>query len=381
MKEKNKKMKVMIVLGTRPEAIKMAPVISELKRRKCFEVKVCFSGQHREMAEQVFSIFGIHPDFDLAVMKENQTLFDVTTGILHGMEQLFRQYLPDIILVQGDTTTVLATSLAAFYHKIQVGHVEAGLRTGNRYSPYPEEMNRLLATRLSNIHFAPTELSRKNLLKENVADSDIYVTGNTVIDALFQAEKVLLKDKGLLKTLDERFSGISSNKKMILITGHRRENHGDGILSICEAILHLAQRKDLELVYPVHPNPNIHNVVEKKLSGIQNVHLIQPLDYLSFIYMMRRCFLLMSDSGGVQEEAPSLGKPVLVMRETTERPEALEAGTVRLVGADTQKIIEETELLLDNPAEYRRRCSIANPFGDGKAAAKIADALEERFSI
>ena len=370
----------MVMLGTRPEAIKMAPVISALKKRDGFEVKVCFSGQHREMAEQVFSVFNIQPDFDLAVMKKGQTLFDITAGILHGMEQLFQHYLPDMILVQGDTTTVLAASLAAFYCRVQVGHVEAGLRTGNRYSPYPEEMNRLLATRLCNLHFAPTELSRQNLLKENIADSDIFVTGNTVIDALFQAEKKLLDNKSLLKELDNRFAPISAEKKMVLITGHRRENHGDGILNICAAIRHLAGRQDVELVYPVHPNPNIHDVVARELAGLPHIHLIQPLDYLSFLYMMRRSFLVMSDSGGVQEEAPSLGKPVLVMRESTERPEALEAGTVRLVGADTQKIITETELLLDDPEEYRRRCAIANPFGDGKAAERIADILEERIS-
>lgn len=371
--------KVLIIFGTRPETIKMAPVIVEFRKRPSWEVKVCFSGQHREMAEQVFPVFGIQPDFDLAVMKKGQSLFDVTTGILSGMEQIFKTYLPDIVLVQGDTTTVLAASLAAFYRKVPVGHIEAGLRTGNRYSPYPEEMNRLLTTRLSNLHFAPTELSRRNLLKENIADSDIFVTGNTVIDALFYAEKVLLNDHKLLKSLDERFAEISVDKKMILVTGHRRENHGDGILNICTAIRHLAGRQDIELVYPVHPNPNIHDVVARKLAGFANVHLIQPLDYLSFLYMMRRSFLVMSDSGGVQEEAPSLGKPVLVMRESTERPEALEAGTVRLVGADTQKIIAETELLLDNPEEYRRRCAIANPFGDGKVAERIADILEERL--
>ena len=357
----------------------MAPVIVEFRKRPRWEVKVCFSGQHREMAEQVFPVFGIQPDFDLAVMKKGQSLFDVTTGILRGMEQIFKTYLPDIVLVQGDTTTVLAASLAAFYRKVAVGHIEAGLRTGSRYSPYPEEMNRLLTTRLSNLHFAPTELSRRNLLKENIADSDIFVTGNTVIDALFHAEKILLNDHKLLKSLDERFAEIPVAKKMILITGHRRENHGDGILNICAAIQHLAERQDIELVYPVHPNPNIHDVVARELSGLANVHLIQPLDYLSFLYMMRRSFLVMSDSGGVQEEAPSLGKPVLVMRESTERPEALEAGTVRLVGADTQKIIAETELLLDNPEEYRRRCAIANPFGDGKASERIADILEERL--
>ena len=267
----------------------------------------------------------------------------------------------------------------AFYNKIPVAHVEAGLRTGDRYSPYPEEMNRLLTTGLSNIHFAPTELSRQNLLKENVSDSDIFVTGNTVIDALFDAEKILLANKELMASLDEKFAAVSADKKVILITGHRRENHGEGIRNICAAIRHLAKRQDVELIYPVHPNPNINDVVSQELAGLDNVHLIQPLDYLSFIYMMRRSFMVLSDSGGVQEEAPSLGKPVLCMRESTERPEALEAGTVRLVGVDVRKIIAETEKLLDDPEEYRRRCSIANPFGDGTAAEKIADVLEERF--
>ena len=371
--------KVLVVFGTRPEAIKMAPVISALKARSCFDVKVCFTGQHKEMAEQVFSVFGIKPDFDLAVMKKGQTLLDVTGNILRSMGELFSQYRPDVILVQGDTTTVFVSALVAFYNKIQVAHVEAGLRTGDRYSPYPEEMNRLLTTGLSNIHFAPTELSRQNLLKENVCDSDIFVTGNTVIDALFDAEKILLANKELMASLDEKFAAVSADKKVILITGHRRENHGEGIRNICAAIRHLAKRQDVELIYPVHPNPNINDVVSKELAGLDNVHLIQPLDYLSFIYMMRRSFMVLSDSGGVQEEAPSLGKPVLCMRESTERPEALEAGTVRLVGVDVRKIIAETEKLLDDPEEYQRRCSIANPFGDGTAAEKIADVLEERF--
>ena len=371
--------KVLVVFGTRPEAIKMAPVISALKARSCFDVKVCFTGQHKEMAEQVFPVFGIKPDFDLAVMKKGQTLLDVTGNILRSMGELFSQYRPDVILVQGDTTTVFVSALVAFYNKIQVAHVEAGLRTGDRYSPYPEEMNRLLTTGLSNIHFAPTELSRQNLLKENVCDSDIFVTGNTVIDALLDAEKILLANKELMASLDEKFAAVSADKKVILITGHRRENHGEGIRNICAAIRHLAKRQDVELIYPVHPNPNINDVVSKELAGLDNVHLIQPLDYLSFIYMMRRSFMVLSDSGGVQEEAPSLGKPVLCMRESTERPEALEAGTVRLVGVDVRKIIAETEKLLDDPEEYHRRCSIANPFGDGTAAEKIADVLEERF--
>ena len=373
-------LKILVIFGTRPEAIKMAPVIAELSRRDGFEVKVCFSGQHREMVEQVLAVFGIRPDFDLAVMKRDQSLADVTVGVLSGLEELFRSYRPDMILVQGDTTTVLASALAAFYHRIPVGHVEAGLRTGDRFSPYPEEMNRLLATRLSDLHFAPTETAKRNLLRENVAEAAIRVTGNTVIDALFAARDKLLADNERFSELETRFSFLDPGKKTVLVTGHRRENHGDGIRNLCSALRTLARRGDVELVYPVHPNPSVSDVAAKELAGVENVHLIPPLDYLSFIYLMRRSFFVVSDSGGVQEEAPSLGKPVLVVRESTERPEAVAAGTCRLVGADPARIVAESELLLDDPGEYRRRASIANPFGDGRAAVRIAEAVEEYFS-
>ena len=373
--------KVLVIFGTRPEAIKMAPVISELSRRDGCEVKICFSGQHREMVEQVLSVFDLRPDFDLAVMKKDQSLADVTTGVLSGVDGLLREYPADMVLVQGDTTTVLAAALAAFYHRIPVGHVEAGLRTGDRFSPYPEEMNRLLATRLSDLHFAPTEQAKRNLLRENVAGSAIRVTGNTVIDALLCAERKLVTDRELLASLDEKFSFLDPDRKLILVTGHRRENHGDGICSICAALRTLAKRGDVELVYPVHPNPRVRDAVSRELSGADGVHLIPPLDYLSFLYLMRRCVFIASDSGGVQEEAPSLGKPVLVMRETTERPEAVAAGTCRLVGTDPERIVAEAEALLDDAAEYRRRSSIANPFGDGRAAIRIADAVEEYFAL
>lgn len=372
--------KVLVIFGTRPEAIKMAPVIAEFQRRPECEVKVCFSGQHREMVEQVLEVFGLVPDFDLAVMKKGQTLTEVTTGVLAGMERLLEQYAPDMVLVQGDTTTVLAASLAAFYRRIPVGHVEAGLRTGNRYSPFPEEMNRLLASRLATLHFAPTERARENLLKENIPAANIFVTGNTVIDALHIALDRLDADPARLRALETEFSHLNPVRKLILVTGHRRENHGDGIRQICTALKLLAARSDVEILYPVHPNPNIRAVAEKELSGIAGIHLCLPLNYLSFLYLMRRSFLILTDSGGIQEEAPSLGKPTLVMRESTERPEAQAAGTIRLVGHDPARIVEETKKLLEDPEEYRRRCQLSNPFGDGLAARRIADVILERRS-
>ncbi|NMD89259.1 UDP-N-acetylglucosamine 2-epimerase (non-hydrolyzing) [Victivallis vadensis] len=372
--------KILIIFGTRPEAIKMAPVVAEFQRRPECEVKVCFSGQHREMVEQVLEVFGLVPDFDLAVMKKGQTLTEVTTGILDGMERLLEQYAPDMVLVQGDTTTVLAASLAAFYRRIPIGHVEAGLRTGNRYSPFPEEMNRLLASRLATLHFAPTECARKNLQEEKIPESDISVTGNTVIDALHIALNRLDADSERLWQMEAKFSYLNPARKLILVTGHRRENHGDGIRQICTALKRLAGRNDVEILYPVHPNPNIRMVVEKELDDTEGILLCRPQDYLSFLYLMRRSFLILTDSGGIQEEAPALGKPALVMRESTERPEALEAGTIRLVGHDPERIVGEAEKLLDFPEEYRRRCRLANPFGDGSAARRIADIVLEHLS-
>lgn len=376
-----KKTKILIIFGTRPEAIKMAPVIAEFKKRTSCEVKVCFTGQHREMVRQVLDIFGIVPDFELAVMKNAQTLAEVTTGVLSGMDRLFLAYQPDMVLVQGDTTTVLAAALAAFYRKIPVGHVEAGLRTGERYSPFPEEMNRLLATRLSTLHFAPTERSRKNLLAENIPDTDVFVTGNTVIDALFEAERRLAGNPALQQDRGAEFRHWNPEKKWILVTGHRRENHGAGIRQICAALKRLAKRGDTEIVYPVHPNPNIRDAVREELGTVDGIHLCAPFDYLTFLGAMRRSFLILTDSGGIQEEAPSLGKPVLVMRNSTERPEALDAGTIRLVGCDPERIVTEAENLLDNPAEYQRRSTIANPFGDGNAARRIADIVMERLPV
>lgn len=358
----------------------MAPVIAEFNRRSDYEVKVCFTGQHREMVEQVLQVFGVVPDFDLAVMKNGQTLSDVTTNVLVGMEQLFVQkYRPDIILTQGDTTTVLAASLAAFYQQIPVGHVEAGLRTGTRYSPFPEEMNRLLASRLATLHFAPTEHAKTNLLEEKISASDIFVTGNTVVDALYSALQQLDAAPGKLRAMEDNFSYLNPDRKLILVTGHRRENHGQGIQQICTALRLLSCRNDVEILYPVHPNPRVREVVAEKLKGRPGIHLCQPLDYLSFLYIMRRCFLILTDSGGIQEEAPSLGKPALVMRDSTERPEALEAGTIRLVGTEPAAILREAEKLLDNSEEYRKRCAIKNPFGDGSAGVRIADAVTERL--
>ena len=356
----------------------MAPGVAEFQRRPECEVKVCFSGQHREMVEQVLEVFGLVPDFDLAVMKKGQTLTEVTTGVLAGMKRLLEQYAPDMVLVQGDTTTVLAASLAAFYRRIPVGHVEAGLRTGNRYSPFPEEMNRLLASRLATLHFAPTERARKNLLEEKIPESDISVTGNTVIDALHISLNRLDTDPERLQRMEAEFSHLNPARKLILVTGHRRENHGDGIRQICAALKRLAARSDVEILYPVHPNPNIRMVAEKELGDMEGIQLCQPQDYLSFLYLMRRSFLILTDSGGIQEEAPALGKPALVMRESTERPEALDAGTIRLVGHDPERIVGEAEKLLNSPEEYRRRCRLANPFGDGSAARRIADMGRER---
>lgn len=358
----------------------MAPVIAEFRRRPRYEVKVCFTGQHQEMVKQVLNVFGVIPDFDLAVMKKGQTLSEVTINVLSSMEQLFIQkYRPDIILTQGDTTTVLAASLAAFYQRIPVGHVEAGLRTGIRYSPFPEEMNRLLASRLATLHFAPTEHAKVNLLEENVPVADIFVTGNTVVDALYFALQKLDAASSELHTMEEHFSYLNPARKLVLVTGHRRENHGQGIRQICATLRQLSCREDVEILYPVHPNPQVREVVEEELKSIPKIHLCNPLDYLSFLYVMRRSFLILTDSGGIQEEASSLGKPTLVMRENTERPEALEAGTIRLVGTKPTVILHEAEVLLDNPKEYRKRCAIKNPFGDGSASVKIADAVEERL--
>ena len=372
--------KILIVFGTRPEAIKMAPVVKALKElRSDFEVKVCSTGQHREMLDQVMNIFRIKPDFELNVMAPNQTLADVTCKVLKGMEEVFLQWKPHLLLVQGDTTTVMAASLAAFYHKIEVGHVEAGLRTGNRYSPWPEEMNRLLAGRLATLHFAPTERAGNNLLAENIPAESVFVTGNTVIDALFEALKIIDSDSALTGEMQRKFSFLDPSRRLILVTGHRRENFGEGFLQICKAISTLAGRKDVQIVYPMHMNPNVRRPVNEFLGKLDNVFLIEPLDYLTFLYLMRLSYLILTDSGGVQEEAPSLGKPIVVMRDTTERPEAVAGGNAILAGANAEHIISAALKLLDDPEHYTRMSSAKNPYGNGDSARQIADILQNYF--
>lgn len=359
--------KILIVFGTRPEAIKMAPVVKELQRRtQEFETKVCVTGQHREMLDQVLEVFDLHPDYDLNIMQPNQDLYDVTARILLGMRDVLKQERPDLVLVHGDTTTSSVSALAAFYQQIAVGHVEAGLRTYNIYSPWPEEMNRQLNGRLCTWHFAPTERARQNLLKENVSDDHIVVTGNTVIDAL---QWVASSGKARAPQF-----GRDESRRMVLITGHRRENFGSGLENICHAINHLAGRfDDVDFVYPIHLNPNIRRPVRQIIDGSRsNVYLLEPLSYLEFVAMMQQCTLVLTDSGGIQEEAPAFGKPVLVMRDTTERPEAIEAGTARLVGTNHDTIVDAVSELLTNEAAYRAMSNAVNPFGDGHAAEYIA---------
>lgn len=368
--------KIMVVFGTRPEAIKMAPVVHALRQCCEFETKICVTAQHRQMLDQVMEIFRLKADFDLNVMAPNQSLADVTCKVLKGMEEIFTRWRPDIVLVQGDTTTVFAAALAAFYQKIDIGHVEAGLRTFNRYSPFPEEINRCLASSLATLHFAPTETSCQNLLREGVDPEKIFVTGNTVIDALLQAIQYLGHDSERRSVLDQTFSFLRNDKRLILVTGHRRENFGDGFLQICHAIATLAEREDVQVVYPVHLNPNVQRPVNEILGHLKNVFLITPQDYLAFLYLMRRSYLILTDSGGVQEEAPSLGKPVVVMRDTTERPEAVLAGTVILAGADKKQIIQYVTELLDDPACYDRMSQAHNPYGEGHASEKIIEVLK-----
>ena len=376
--------KIMLVFGTRPEAIKMAPLVKEFQKHpEEFETIVCVTGQHREMLDQVLHIFDIKPDYDLNIMKQGQDLYDVTARVLTGMRDIFKVCRPDVVLVHGDTTTSTAAALAAFYQQIPVGHIEAGLRTHNIYSPWPEEMNRQITGRIATYDFAPTPLSRENLLKENVPDSQITVTGNTVIDALYWVVDKIKSDKALDKSLENELAKagydvtrLSGGKKLVLITGHRRENFGDGFISMCTAIKDLTNKyPDVDFVYPMHLNPNvrkpIHEVFGKNLTGLGNMFFIEPLEYLSFVYLMEKSTIVLTDSGGIQEEAPGLGKPVLVMRDTTERPEALDAGTVKLVGTDYDKIVNEVSLLLDDPAAYEKMSKAVNPYGDGKACGRI----------
>lgn len=376
--------KIMLVFGTRPEAIKMAPLVKEFQKySEEIETIVCVTGQHREMLDQVLHIFDITPDYDLNIMKQGQDLYDVTARVLTGMRDVLKEAQPDIVLVHGDTTTSTASALAAFYQQIPVGHVEAGLRTHNIYSPWPEEMNRLITGRIATYHFAPTPLSRQNLLDEGVREAAITVTGNTVIDALYVVVDKIKKNRELneelgdiLKSAGYDVNRILDGKKMVLITGHRRENFGEGFISMCQAIKTLTKKyPEVDFVYPMHLNPNvrkpIHEVFGKNLSNLDNMFFIEPLEYLSFVYLMEKSAIVLTDSGGIQEEAPGLGKPVLVMRDTTERPEALEAGTVKLVGTSYDKIVSEVSTLLDDEAYYDIMSKAVNPYGDGLACERI----------
>lgn len=386
--------KIMLVFGTRPEAIKMAPLVKAFQARKeDFETVVCVTGQHREMLDQVLSLFDIKPDFDLNIMKQGQDLYDVTSRVLLGMRDVFKTCVPDILFVHGDTTTSTAAALAAFYHHIPVAHVEAGLRTGNIYSPWPEEMNRLITGRIATYNLSPTKLSRENLLRENVSDSKIVVTGNTVIDALHWVTNKINNDKDLNANLAKELvtkgydvTRLSNGRRLVLITGHRRENFGDGFRNICNALKALSEKyPDVDFVYPMHLNPNvrrpIHEAFGEDLSNLGNMFFIEPLEYLMFIFLMEKSDVVLTDSGGIQEEAPGLGKPVLVMRDTTERPEALEAGTVKLVGTDYDAIVDNVSLLLDNREAYERMSHAVNPYGDGKACGRIIDFIKSKMEI
>ncbi|HBE9082180.1 MULTISPECIES: non-hydrolyzing UDP-N-acetylglucosamine 2-epimerase [Serratia] len=370
-------MKVLTVFGTRPEAIKMAPLVHALAQDDAFESRVCVTAQHREMLDQVLRLFEIVPDYDLNIMKPGQGLSEITCRILEGIKGVLEDFKPDVVLVHGDTTTTMATSLAAFYQRIPVGHVEAGLRTGNLYSPWPEEANRKLTGHLAMYHFSPTENSRQNLLRESLRDDHIFVTGNTVIDALLWVRDRIMHNPELRSSLDQRYPFLDANKKLILVTGHRRESFGGGFERICSALAEIArQHPDVQVVYPVHLNPNVSEPVNRILKGIDNIILIDPQDYLPFVYLMTRSYLILTDSGGIQEEAPSLGKPVLVMRDTTERPEAVDAGTVQLVGTDVAKIVDAVTRLLTDEGEYHAMSRAHNPYGDGHACQRILEALK-----
>ena len=380
---------IMLVFGTRPEAIKMCPLVKEFQKYpNDFHTIVCVTGQHREMLDQVLQIFDVTPDYDLNIMKQGQDLYDVTSRVLLGMRDVLKQEQPDVVFVHGDTTTSTAAAIAAFYLQVPVAHVEAGLRTHNIYSPWPEEMNRQITSRIAAYNYAPTPLSRQNLLQENVSTDTITVTGNTVIDALYMVVDKIKNDQQLGKQLAQNIciagydvNRLNHDKKMVLITGHRRENFGDGFINMCTAIKDLTQKyPDVDFIYPMHLNPNvrkpIHEVFGEDLSGLGNMFFIEPLEYLNFVYLMEKCNIVLTDSGGIQEEAPGLGKPVLVMRDTTERPEAVDAGTVKLVGTDYQKIVDNVSRLLDDAEYYNTMSKAVNPYGDGKACERIVNALK-----
>lgn len=376
-------MKVLTVFGTRPEAIKMAPLVHALAKDPSFEARVCVTAQHREMLDQVLKLFSIVPDYDLNIMQPGQGLTEITCRILEGLKPILDAFRPDMVLVHGDTTTTMAASMAAFYQRIPVGHVEAGLRTGDLYSPWPEEANRTLTGHLATFHFAPTEDSRQNLLREHIAENHIFVTGNTVVDALISVRDRIMADAQLFDSLAKQYPFLDDGKKLILVTGHRRESFGEGFEQICKALAEIAARnQNVQIVYPVHMNPNVLEPVKRILGHVENVVLIEPQEYLPFVWLMNHAWLILTDSGGIQEEAPSLGKPVLVMRDTTERPEAVRAGTVRLVGTNADHIVHEVTKLLHNEDEYLAMSHAHNPYGDGQACERILHALKNnRISV
>jgi len=370
--------RILVVFGTRPEAIKMAPVIEALKKEKKWcDLKVCVTAQHREMLDQVLSLFKIDPDIDLSIMVPGQSLFDITTRVISSLKEVLTNEKPDLVLVHGDTTTTFATTLSCYYLKIPVAHVEAGLRTGDIYSPWPEEANRHLTSVLATYHFAPTLIAKQNLQKEGLSDDGIFVTGNTVVDALLIVVRRLKSDSELYSSIASRYSGLSKNKKMILVTGHRRENFGAPFKSFCLALKTLSERDDVEIVYPVHLNPNVQRPVNSILSDRPNVHLLEPVDYLDFVYLMENCYFIVTDSGGIQEEAPSLGKPVLLTRNTSERPEGIHSNTVKLVGTDRDTIVSSALTLLDDNEYYQKISEENNPYGDGNAASRIRDHIKQ----
>ena len=376
----------LIVFGTRPEAIKMAPLVKVFEKHTIFDTKVCITAQHRQMLDQVLEIFDIVPDYDLDLMKPGQSLHDITSNVLYGMQKVLQEFRPDIVLVHGDTTTTFAASLAAFYEQIPVGHVEAGLRTNNLYSPWPEEANRQLTGVLATYHFAPTQTAKENLLKENKNEKNIIVTGNTVIDALFLILEKINHNEQLQKKIGQSIQTQINhpnfsleNSKFILVTGHRRENFGQGFINICQALKTIAvNNPNMHIIYPVHLNPNVQKPVKEFLANIENIHLIEPLQYEEFVYLMSKAYFIITDSGGIQEEAPSLGKPVLVMRDITERPEAIQAGTVKLVGTKPKKIIDEAQRLINDAKEYERMSKAHNPYGDGRASQRIVEFLRKK---
>lgn len=374
-------MKVLVVFGTRPEAIKMAPVISELSKNPTFETKICVTAQHRSMLDQVLLLYNIAPHYDLNIMTANQTLTNIMSNAMNGLENVLSDFHPDWVLVQGDTSTTFAASLAAFYKKIFVAHIEAGLRTHQIYSPWPEEVNRQLTTRIANLHFPPTVQAKKNLLAEGVSEEKITVTGNTVIDALIETVNIVNSNIEIRKQMQLQFPFLDKNRKLILVTSHRRENFGEGLLQVCHALLQLSLRDDVQIVYPVHLNPNISEPVNKLLANQKNIYLLSPQEYLPFVYLMMQSHLILTDSGGIQEEAPSLGKPVLVVRNTTERTEGITAGTAILVGTNEIAIIKHAEKLLDNSDFYNKMSSAINPYGDGKAAQRIVERLQHECRI